>query len=295
MSAMKKGLGRGFESLLPANLIDETFDPTAEQDHRLSVLQELPLNQITPDPDQPRRQFDEDALAELTASVKAYGVIQPIIVIEQDGDYQIVAGERRYRAAAAAGLKTIPAIIRSMTDQHKLEVALIENIQRRDLNVIETATAYAKLRDQFQLSHEAIGQRVHKSASSVNNTIRLLKLPKEVLLKVADGTLSEGQVRPLISLDRDAVMAVLDTIIKEGWSARQAEQYAATAKSGTVTASQPNRTVDTSAYEARLQQLQQRLNTRIALKMNAQGAGKLEIAFKNADELQRIQEMLAND
>ena len=290
MSAMKKGLGRGFESLIPTDLIDETFDPTAKQDEQMSELRNLPLKDITADPDQPRRHFDEDALAELTESIKIHGVIQPIIVIRKDGGYQIVAGERRFRAATAAGLTTIPSLIRSLTDQHKLELSLIENIQRRDLNVIETATAYVKLRDQFNLTNEEIGARVNKSASAVNNTMRLLKLPKEVQEYVATGELSEGQVRPLISLDHDTVIQVIPRIIAEQWSARKVEQYAVNLKK-TVPAKQPVEAVS-AEFDARITHLQSRLKADVSIRINSKGAGKIMIGFKNQAELERIQSLL---
>lgn len=290
MSAMKKGLGRGFESLIPTDLIDETFDPTAKQDEQMSELRNLPLKDITADPDQPRRHFDEEALAELTESIKVHGVIQPIIVVRKNGAYQIVAGERRFRAATAAGLTNIPSLIRSLTDQHKLELSLIENIQRRDLNVIETATAYAKLRDQFNLTNEEIGARVNKSPSAVNNTMRLLKLPKEVQEYVATGELSEGQVRPLISLDHDTVMKVIPTIIAEQWSARKVEQYAVNLKN-TVPSERLIESVS-AELDARITSIKERLNADVAIRVNSKGAGKIVIGFKNHAELERIQSLI---
>lgn len=166
MSAAKKGLGRGFESLIPTDLIDDSFDPnspfdpTAQQDEKVSTERTLPIAKISANPDQPRRTFEQTGLDELADSIKEHGVIQPIIVTPRDGAYQIVAGERRFRASKMAGIQEIPVIIRSMTDQNQLEVSLIENIQRRDLNSIETAVAYAKLRDQFNLTRFAIASFV---------------------------------------------------------------------------------------------------------------------------------------
>ena len=198
----KGGLGRGFESLIPTDLLDESFDPTAEQDEQVSDLRQIKLSEITADPDQPRRFFDEEALAELAASIKEHGVLQPIVVTPHADGYQIVAGERRFRASTLAGLDKIPALVRTLSGQHKLELSLIENLQRRDLNAIETATAYAKLRDQFNLSLEQIGQRVGgKSVSAISNTLRLLRLAPEARAAVADGKLTEGQARPLVGVD----------------------------------------------------------------------------------------------
>ena len=148
MSA-KKGLGRSFDSLIPTELLDESFDPTSEQDDRVSDLRYIKLSEITPDPDQPRRAFDEVSLDELAASIKEHGVLQPIVVAPDKQGYKIVAGERRFRASQRAGLEKIPALVRTLSSQHKLELSLIENLQRSDLNPLETATAYLKLRDQF--------------------------------------------------------------------------------------------------------------------------------------------------
>src|SRR5690606_6321874 len=227
MSAAKKGLGRSFESLIPTDLIDDSFDPnsaydpTAQQDEKVSQEKTLPISKVHANPDQPRRAFDTEALEELAASIKEHGMIQPIVVIPKGEGYEIVAGERRFRASKLAGLKEIPVIIRSMSDQAQLEVSLIENIQRRDLNSIETATAYVKLRDQFNLSNEQIANRVHKSPSSVANTLRLLKLPGEVVSLIADGSLNEGQARPLIGQDKDLIAEIVPRIITEAWSARK--------------------------------------------------------------------------
>ena len=171
MSAKKSGLGRGFSSLIPTELLDESFDPTASQDEQISELRHIKLSEIVADPDQPRRLFDEAAMAEMTASVAEHGILQPIVVTPHAGKYQIVAGERRYRASVLAKLDKIPAIVRTLSNQHKLELSLIENLQRKDLNVLETATAYVKLRDQFNLTLDEIGRRVGgKSVSASSNT-----------------------------------------------------------------------------------------------------------------------------
>lgn len=293
MSAAKKGLGRGFESLIPTDLIDESFDPTASQDEQVSQLRLLPVQAISADPDQPRRHFDEEALAELAQSVKEHGVIQPIIVIPHADGYQVVAGERRFRAARMAGLEKIPALVRTLTDQNKLELSLIENLQRRDLNVIETATAYAKLRDQFNLTNEQIGARVHKSGSAVNNTMRLLKLPKEVQYLVAEGELTEGQVRPLISWDADFVLKLIPRIVSEEWSARKIEQFVVNAKKEGVTKTADLAHPATSrTFDEQISSLKQRLKTDVAIRTNTKGAGRIVISFKSQAELERLHSLL---
>ena len=289
--AAKKGLGRGFSSLIPDNLLDESFDPSAGDDHKVSDLRTLKLTDVSPDPDQPRRHFDESGLTELTASITEHGVLQPIVVVPlNDGKYQIVAGERRYRASRAAGKTTIPALIRTLSAQHKLELSLIENIQRRDLNPLETATAYAKLRDQFNLTLEEIGVRVGgKSVSAISNTLRLLKLPAEVKTAVANGELSEGQARPLIGADESVVKQLLPVIIREHWSARKIEEYMASAR--------PQEQGKPAKPTARAQEyasLMQRFNTRVTMQQNARGAGRIVIEFKNDDERARIQKQLEN-
>ena len=297
MSAAKKGLGRGFESLIPTDLIDDSFDPnsvydpTAQQDEKVSQIKTLPISKLRANPDQPRRHFDEEALEELSASVKEYGLIQPIVVTPKDDVYEIVAGERRYRASKLAGIEEVPVIIRSLTDQNQLEISLIENIQRRDLNSIETATAYAKLRDQFNLSNDQIAQRVHKSQSAVINTMRLLKLPKEVVALIAEGQLSQGQARPLIGQDPNLIVKIVPRIIAEEWSARKVEQYVVNLKKGEDAGDKKKPAVELQ-HEAAIEALRTRLEAKVNIRTNAKGAGKIVINFANQEDLDRIQKLL---
>lgn len=228
--AKKGGLGRGFESLIPTDLVAEEFDPTRKEDKKMSKLVELEITEVVRDEGQPRKNFDKAALEELASSIKEHGVLQPIVVVKQGGKYQIVAGERRWRASQLAGKTTIPAIVRTLDAQNKLELSIIENAQREDLNAIELATAYAKLKEQFNLTNEEIGKRVGKSAASVVNTMRLLKLPDEAKKAMQEHHLMEGPMRPLISLDREKVLEILPKMIDEGWSARKVEQYIAGSK-----------------------------------------------------------------
>ena len=225
-----KGLGRSFESLIPTDLIDEEFDLTAIEDKQESKLKELKLTEIVRDENQPRRDFSEEAINALAASIKEHGVLQPIVVTKEDGKYKIVAGERRWRAAKIAGLKTIPAIIRTLDSQNRLELSIIENAQREDLNPLELATAYAKLANQFNLSTEDIAAKVGKSEVSVQSYMRLLNLPdfaKQIMVKEK---LSEGVMRHLTSKDEATIKKVLPKIVKEGWTARKVERYFATTK-----------------------------------------------------------------
>ena len=220
-----KGLGRGFESLIPTELIDDEFDPTAAEDKKSSQLKELKITDIVRDEEQPRRDFNKEAIEALAASIKEHGVLQPIVVTKEDGKYKIVAGERRWRASKIAGLETIPAIVRTLDSQNRLELSIIENAQREDLNAIELATAYAKLKTQFNLSTEDIAAKVGKSEASIQNTIRLLNLPDDVKKIMVKEKLSEGVMRPLVSRSEKAIKKVLPRIIEEGWTARRVERY----------------------------------------------------------------------
>ncbi len=220
-----KGLGRGFESLIPTDLVDDEFDPTALEDRKESKLTELKLSEIIPDPDQPRHEFSEEAIDALAASIKEHGVLQPIVVTREDGKYKIVAGERRWRASKKAGLSKIPAIIRTLDSQNRLELSVIENAQREDLNAIELATAYAKLKNQFNLTPAEIGTKVGKTESSVTKTLRLLNLPDEAKKIMVKEKLTEGVMYPLTSRSEEEIKKVLPKIVNEGWTARKVERY----------------------------------------------------------------------
>ena len=226
----KSGLGRGFEALIPTNLVEEEFDPTRKEDEKVSQLIEVSVDEVVRDESQPRKTFSKEGLLELSESIKEHGILQPIVVVKQGEKYQIVAGERRWRAAQLAELATVPVIVRTLDDQSRLEMAIVENAQREDLNPIELATAYAKLKTQFNLTNEEIGQRVGKSAGSVINTMRLLKLPEEAKKAMQEHGLMEGPMRPLISADPEMVHEILPKMIEEGWSARKVERYIADLK-----------------------------------------------------------------
>ncbi len=292
MSA-KKGLGRSFDSLIPTELLDESFDPTAAQDDKVSELRNVKLAEIIPDPEQPRRSFDELALGELAASIGEHGVIQPIVVTPKSGGYQIVAGERRWRAAQLAGLDKIPALVRTLSNQHKLELSLIENLQRRDLNPLETATAYLKLRDQFNLTLDEIGQRVGgKSVSAVSNTLRLLRLPEAVRTALIEGKLREGQARPLIGVDEKIIEEVLPQILKEEWSARKIEQFIVQLKKSANSPLEKKPKIQQVPYEDDTKRMMKRLSTDVSVRTNAKGAGQIVIKFKNDLDFQRIRKLL---
>jgi ParB family chromosome partitioning protein len=289
----KKGLGRGFEALIPTDLLDESFDPTASQDEQISELRQIKISEIITDPDQPRRSFDEASLIELASSITQHGVVQPIIVVPHEAGYQIVAGERRYRAAVIAKLDKIPALVRTLNNQHKLEISLIENLQRKDINIIETATAYLKLRTQFNLSFEEIGQQVGKSVSTINNTTRLLRLPAKVRQALAEGKVSEGQIRPFVGLDDGLVESILSRIIREHWNSRDSEEYVVHLRKANVTdLEESRRTVIRSPYEPDIKRLTKRYAADVSVHTNSRGAGRIIIKFTSDKEFRRIQELL---
>ena len=220
-----RGLGRGFDALIPTDLVDEDFDLTADEDRQSSELKKIKISEIVPDEEQPRRDFSPEALDALAASIKEHGVLQPIVVTREDGRYKIVAGERRWRASKIAGLDKIPAIVRSLDSQNRLELSIIENAQREDLNPIELATAYAKLKNQFNLSDEDIAAKVGKSENTVQNTLRLLNLPDEAKHIMVKEKLTEGVMRPLVNRDEETIKKLLPKIVEEGWTARKVERY----------------------------------------------------------------------
>lgn len=291
MSAKKMGgLGRGFESLIPTDVLDETFDPTAGGE-QTSELRHIRRAEIKANPDQPRRHFDEEALEELASSVREHGIIQPLVVTPVKGGFQIVAGERRWRAAGIAGLEKIPVIIRTLSEQHKLELALIENLQRRDLNPLETATAYLKLHTQFNLTYEEIGHRVGgKAVSTISNIMRLLQLPADAKQAVVDGLISEGHARQILALgDETAQAELLKLIIAEGWSVRKAEQYVVGYKRGEKPdIKQASGIKHTKQETTFTKQLSKQLSLPVVQKTTAKG-GQIIISYSSEEELETLQ------
>lgn len=280
-----KGLGRGFESLIPTELIDEEFDPTVQEDEKVSKLRDLPIKDVVRDEEQPRKVFNAEALEALASSIKEHGVLQPIVVVRDEEEYKIVAGERRWRAAKLAGLEKIPAIVRTLDDQNRLELAIIENVQREDLNAIETATAYAKLKSQFNLTTGEIASRVGKSEAAVVNTMRLLNLPEGAKKAMVEHGLSEGQMRPLITADAKTVEKVVPKIIEEGWSARRVEQFVSSMK-------KEKRGGGVIRREEEAARVAAKVGGKVAISVSGRGSGKITIAFKTQEELRGILEKI---
>lgn len=292
--AQKKGLGRSFDSLLPTELLNEAFDPTASEDEKVSDLRQINIDNISPDENQPRRSFDETALNELANSIKEHGVLQPLVVVPAGGKYQIVAGERRYRASKKAGLTKIPAIVRTLSDQHRLEISLIENLQRKDLNALETATAYLKLRDQFNLKLDEIGARVGgKSIATISNALRLLQLPENAKNALIGGKISEGHARQILALDnKPAQDDLLRHIIDESWSVRRAEQFVIGYKRGQGAEKKVTAVRSTLSETPLTKGLSKRLSTEVKVKTTAKG-GQLLINFKDEKDLERISRLFS--
>ncbi|MBQ7802825.1 ParB/RepB/Spo0J family partition protein [Candidatus Saccharibacteria bacterium] len=278
-----KGLGRGFEALIPTDLIDEEFDPTISEDEKVSKLIEIPLSKIVRDEEQPRKEFNPEALEALAKSIKANGVLQPIVVTREGEKYKIVAGERRFRAAGIAGLETIPAIARTLDAQNRLELSIIENAQREDLNAIELATAYAKLKQQFNLGPKEIAERIGKSEPAVVNTLRLLNLPEFAKKAMVEHGLSEGVMRPLITADEKLIQEILPKIIEGEWSARRVEEFVKSKKQkSSATALKEN------AFFEREQKFLEKFKAKKVKITNK----SITITFKNQKELENYLEKI---
>lgn len=288
----KHGLGRGFDSLIPTQLLEEEFDPTSEQDEKVSQLTTVRLEEITPNPHQPRRHFDQSALEELMMSIKQHGVMQPIVVTKKPkGGYELVAGERRWRASKMAGLTEIPAIVRTFNDQQKLGLAVIENLQREDLNPLEVATAYLKLHQQFNMSLEEIGRTVGgKAVSTISNSLRMLSLPDAAKKALVAGDISEGHARQILAIkEPDVQQELLTLIIRHGWSVRKAEQFVIGYREGAK--NRETARAKTKTESPATKALGARLGTQVSIRNMAKG-GRLVIEFKSDDDLKRITDLL---
>ena len=281
-----KGLGRGFESLIPTDLVEDDFDPTAKEDEKVSRLLEIELEKIVRDEDQPRKDFNEEALGALADSIRANGVLQPIVVVKEGNKYKIVAGERRYRASKLAGLSKIPAIVRTIDAQNRLELSIIENAQREDLNAIELATAYAKLKTQFNLNAKEIAERIGKSETSIVNTMRLLNLPDFAKEAMVEYNLSEGVMRPLVILDEETIREVLPKIVDEGWSARRVEEFIKQKKQEKGKSS--TEVLKNKEVLEREEKIVKKLKAR-RVKLTSRS---ITITFKNGKELEKLLEKL---
>jgi ParB family chromosome partitioning protein len=278
----KQALGKGLGALIPDL---STLD---DREKKALGITEIELDRITPNEYQPRKFFDDGKLRELASSIKEQGVIQPVIVHRAGSGYQLIAGERRWRASRIAGLKTIPALVKEASKRELLEMALIENIQREDLNPLEAAEAYKRLQDEFKLTQEDLARRVGKERSTVTNFLRILHLPKEVKQDIASGLLSLGHAKALLSLERsrDQIQAAA-TIAKKGLSVREAEALAARLKEP-LKEKKARQSQELKAVEEKLKKA---LGTKVSISSKAKG-GRIVIEYYSAEELDRILEKI---
>jgi len=289
--AKHSGLGKGLDSLISKKYSEksaQTEKKAAESETGKETLVKIEL--ITPNREQPRKTFDAEALAELTESIKQHGVIQPLIVVKKGKGYEIIAGERRYRAAKQAGLKELPVIVREYTEKEKSEIALIENIQREDLNPIEEARAYEKLINDHGLRQEDLAERISKSRSAITNRLRLLKLPEKVRQMVIEGSLSEGHARALLGATgakRQEQLAAI--VVARGLSVRETEALikrgAAKKKVSSV------KTPDDELYARLEDDLKQIMSTKVTIKRESDERGRIVIEYYSLDELDRLTEL----
>lgn len=291
MAGKTKGLGKGLGSLLgevaDLNGPRDTAAQQAAAEEGKKEEQLVKIRLVEPNRDQPRKDFDEEALQELAESIRVHGVIQPLIVVAKGQRYQIIAGERRWRAAKLAGLKEVPVIIRDYTEREISEISLIENIQRKDLNPIEEADAYRKLMEDYGLTQEALSERIQKSRSVIANTLRLLKLPEELKQMVADGRLSEGHAKVLLGVqDEERQKEFAEKVIGEGLSVRQTEELLKAPKKRERKAPAP--LPNAAEYENVEKALEKKLGTRVRVKRNGENSGRLEIEFYTLEELERL-------
>lgn len=287
----RSGLGRGLEALIPTESAAEILD---------NPLRWIDIAEIVPNPYQPREHFDEEALAALTNSIAIIGVIQPIIVRESDDGFEIIAGERRWRAAQRAGLRSIPSLVRGADDKESLEAAVVENVHREDLNALEEAAAYRQLMDDFGLTQEEVSARVGRSRSTVANTMRLLSLSPGLQRMLVEGQISAGHGRALLMLeDDDARRALAEEIISEGLTVRETERRASQAATedarSAAALGAEGELSDNAAVQAGVLELEDllsgRLDTRVSVKLG-QKKGKITVEFTDLTDLERIYHLI---
>ena len=288
MSAVKRALGKGLDTMIPERISETEFN----DDNNVSRETLILLNEIEPNKSQPRKKFDKKLLGELAESIKQYGIIQPLIVQKRDKYYEIIAGERRWRAARIAGLKEVPVVIKDYSPQEIVEIALIENIQREDLNPIEEAEAFQRLIKDFNLKQDELAERVSKSRTAITNSMRLLKLDNKVQLMLIDNLISSGHARALLPLEDSRLQ--YDTackIINKKLSVRNTERLVKMMLTG-----KPKKETDVSddkdyIYQSIEERLKGIIGTKVSIHRKQNKKGKIEIEYYSDDDLERIVEM----
>ncbi len=287
---IQRGLGRGLGALLGDDVVAEAPQPTeaAQSQAPVDAVRMLPIGQIDPNRDQPRRSFDENALKELAASIEAVGVLQPIIVAPSGERFTIIAGERRYRASRLAGLAAIPALVRDWDSQKRLEAALVENLQRDDLNPVEEAMGVRQLMDEAGLTQEKAAERLGKSRPAVANLLRLLTLPDSVRQMLAEGKLSAGHARALVTVEPRRQVQLANLTVQQGWSVRQLERICAQPAKPEIRKPRVAKDAQVSELEGMAREL---FGTRVRLEGTAE-SGRITLYYYNGDDLQRIWDVI---
>ncbi len=308
MAAAKRGLGRGLDALIPKSAVPEKNDTKSAPASQQTPKGEIPstegtvvkvkITKVEPNRDQPRKNFDEDALQELADSIKQYGIFQPILVQDRKDHYEIIAGERRWRAAKLAGLKEVPVIIKQYTEQEIVEISLIENIQRENLNPIEEAQAYKRLLTEFNLKQDEVAERVSKSRTAVTNSMRLLKLCDEVQRMIIEEMITTGHARALITVENPSDQYELaQKIFDEKLSVRETEKLVrdlGKEKKTKVAAPKQEDATLKLIYQDIENRMKSSLGTKVSIDGKGDGTGKIEIEFYSNDELDRLTELLTH-
>lgn len=297
MPVKKSGLGKGLDSLIPNKKENKDISPRFE---KLQAIDEtakeagimVKINQVEPNRDQPRKDFDEDALMELADSIKQFGILQPLIVQKKKDYYEIIAGERRWRAAKLAGIKEVPIIVKNFTEQEIVEISLIENIQRENLNPIEEAMAYKRLLKEFNLKQDEVAERVSKSRTAVTNSMRLLKLSDRVQQMIIDDMISTGHARALLAIDdEEQQYALANKIFDEKLSVRETEKLVKTLKNPKKEAKK-SKAEHTFVHENLEEHMKSVMGTKVYVNPKANGKGKIEIEYYSEEELERIYDLI---
>ncbi len=299
MAGKKTGLGKGLDSLIPMNVMEEIDENPKSSDKKVNESNQsgetiIKLSQIEPNANQPRKNFNEDALQELADSIKQFGIIQPLVVQKKGRRYEIIAGERRWRAARIAGIKEVPVIIKDYNDQQVMEIALIENIQREDLNPIEEAQAYKRLLDEYNLKQDEVAEKVSKSRTAVTNSMRLLKLSAKVQEMVVDERITSGHARALLAIEDEEIQyEIAVKVMDEKLSVRETESLVK--KNNNPKKVKKQEIVNKAIYEEIETKIKDAIGTKVKLTPKANGKGKLEIEYFSNDDLERITEILTRE
>ena len=301
MVAKRNGLGKGLDSLIP----NKSSNKPSSDSKEVNINEEIPenntdgmfvkINEVEPNREQPRKDFDEDALMELADSIKQFGILQPLLVQKKKDYYEIIAGERRWRAAKLAGIKEIPVIVKNYTDQEIVEISLIENIQREDLNPIEEAMAYKRLLEEFNLKQDEVAERVSKSRTAVTNSMRLLKLSDKVQQMIIDDMISTGHARALLAIDdEDQQYMLANKIFDEKLSVRETEKLVKSLKTPKKETKNEKTeyTEHVFVYRDLEEQMKNIIGTKVIVSSKANGKGKIEIEYYSEEELERIYDLI---